>query len=208
MCIGNETLSSTFLCCNIHALTEEIRSAYDVSASTPSLDRYIRWNNNNHHCTILNVDGSCNGAPIQTGFGGTLRTHAGRFISGFSGRIHHSKDILFAELTALYQGLLLATNLNYNELACYSDSMLTVNLINDELNPYHVYAVLIQNIKDLISARNFSLHHSLREGNQCADFMAKIGASNDVDLLIHSHPPDGLYPLLQSDELGTLFLRC
>lgn len=37
--------------------------------------------------------------------------------------------------------------------------------------------------------------------NQCADFIVKLGASNDDDLTIHSHPPEGLLPLLQSDEL-------
>jgi len=171
------------------------------------MDRYIRWNNNNHLCTILKVDGSCNGAPIRTGFGGILRTHAGSFISGFSGHIIHSEDILLAELTTLYHGLVLAIHLNYNEVACYSDSLLTVNLIKEELNHYHIYAVFIQNIQNLISSRNFSVHHTLSEGNHCADFMAKLGASNDVDLFIHSHPPEGLLPLLQSDELGTLFLR-
>lgn len=157
-------------------------------------NRYIRWINNNQHCTILNVDVSCNGAPIRTGFGGILRTHAGSYISAFSGRLQHSDDILLAELSTLYQGLVLTVNLNYNELACYSDSLLTVNLIKDELNHYHVYVVLIQNIKDIISSRNYSLHHSLREGNQCADIVAKLGASNVVDLFIHSHPPEGLLP--------------
>jgi ribonuclease HI len=60
-----------------------------------------------------------------------LRNHSGSFISGFSGRINLSEDILLAELIALYQGLMLAINLNYDELACYSDSLLTVNLIKE-----------------------------------------------------------------------------
>jgi hypothetical protein len=66
---------------------------------------------------------------------------------------------------------------------------------------------MIQNIKDLMSSRQFSLHHSLREANQSADFMAKLGVSNDVDLSVHSSPPEGLLPLLQSDASGTCFLR-
>jgi len=184
----------------IQGLVESIRSALHITATVPPTVRYTRWNNNNLNCTILNVDGNCNGLPIRTGFGGLLRTNSGSYISGFSGRITLSDDILFVELTTLYQGLMLAINLNYNELACYS-------LIKEDSNHFHVYAVLIQNIKDIISSRNFSLHHSLREGNQCAYFMAKHGASNDADLFIHSYPPEGLLPLLQSDELGTLFLR-
>jgi len=80
-------------------------------------------------------------------------------------------------------------------------------MIKEDLNHFYVYAVLIHNIKDLFRSRNFSLHHSLREGNQCVDFLAKLGASNDEILSIHSNPPKGLLPLLQSNELGTLFLR-
>jgi len=127
MCLRHETLSLTYLWCNIHGLAETIRSAFHVTATTPPLERYTRWNNNIHHYTILNVDDSYNGVPIQTGFSGILGTHSGSYISGFLGRINLSKDILLAELTTLYQGLLLAINLNYNELVCYSDSLLIVN---------------------------------------------------------------------------------
>jgi len=207
MCLGNETLSLTKLCSNIYSLAESIKTTFIISARVSQPDRFTRWNNNNHQCTILNVDGSCNGDPIRTGFGGTFWTQTSSFISGFSGHINHSHDILYVELTALYQGLLLAINMNHEVLACYTDSLVIVNLINEDSNHYHVYAVLIQNIKDIIISRNYSLQHSLREGDQCADFMAKLGASNDVDLEIHSSPPEGLLPLLQSDELGMLFLR-
>lgn len=67
--------------------------------------------------------------------------------------------------------------------------------------------LLIQNIKDLMVSRHFTLLHSLREGNKCPDFMAKLGVSNDVKLSIHSSPPEDLLPLLRTDELGVCFLR-
>jgi len=208
MCIGNKTLSITQLCSNVFSMAESIKSSTIISAPVLHPDRYTHRNNDNHHCTILNVDDSCNMDTNRTGFGGVFRTPTGSFISGFSGRIHHSQDIMYAELMALYQGLLLAISMNQVVLACYTDSLITVNLINEVSNHYHVYAVLIQNIKDIIISRNYSLHHSLREGNQHADFMAKLGASNEIDLEIHSSPPQGQLPLLHSDELGTLFLRC
>jgi len=195
------------LCYKIFSLAETISSAFLQTATAPPPDRFIQWNNNNHQCTILNVDGSCSGDHIRTDFGGILRNHSGSFIYALSGFISHSQDILFVELSTLYQGLILAINLNYEVVACYSNSLLTVNLIKEDLNHFHVYVVLIQNIKDLLSTRNYYLHHSLREGNQCADFLTKLEASNDMVLTIHSHPPKGLIPLLQSDELGTLFLR-
>lgn len=54
---------------------------------------------------------------------------------------------------------------------------------------------------------NVSLRHTLREGNHCADFFAKLGEGADARLLLHSSPPDDLRPLLRNDATGTLFLR-
>jgi hypothetical protein len=97
--------------------------------------------------------------------------------------------------------------LNIEELVCYSDSLLSANLIKGPPVKYHIYAVLIQDIKELISQTNGTLHHTLREGNQCADFFAKLGASSDVDLLTHSSPPEGLRELLRNDAMRTFFPR-
>lgn len=133
MCLSNETMSVTRLCCNIFDLAESISTSLRNTASTPAPARFIRWNNNNHMCTILNVDGSCNGDPIRTGFGGILRNNTCNYISGFPGFINNSQDILFVELTTLHQGLILTISLNCGDLACYSDSLLTVNLIKDDL---------------------------------------------------------------------------
>jgi len=165
MWLNNEALSLTRLSCNIYNSSQAISSSFLNSTTVPSSSRLTRWNFNNHQCTILNVDGSCNGDPIRTRFGGVIRNHSGVFMSGFSGFINHYQDILFAKLSALYQGLKLPIGLNFEELACYSDSLLIVNLIKDYLNHFHIYVVLIQNIKDLMSSRNFTLQHSLREGN-------------------------------------------
>jgi len=86
-------------------------------------DRLIKWNNNNLADVILNVDGSCVGSPIRTGYGGVLRNNTGFYLSGFSGFIHDSSDILYAELYAIYKGLLLAKDLEIINLDCYSDSL-------------------------------------------------------------------------------------
>ncbi|CAJ2628075.1 N-hydroxycinnamoyl/benzoyltransferase [Trifolium pratense] len=104
-------------------------------------------------------------------------------------------------------GLLLAKDMNIDELVCYSDSLHSVNLIKGLHVKYHIHAVLIQDIKELLSQPNVSLYHTLREDNQCADFFAKLGASSDADYLIHASPPDGVRDLLRNDAMGTFFLR-
>ncbi|MCI35860.1 RNA-directed DNA polymerase (Reverse transcriptase), partial [Trifolium medium] len=108
-----------------------------------SADRFIKWNNNNFSCTILNVDRSCLGSPARAGFGGIIRNTFGYYLTGFSGYIQGSSDILYAELYAIYKGLLLAKNMGIDELVCYSDSLHCINLIKGPQVKYNIHAVLI-----------------------------------------------------------------
>jgi hypothetical protein len=101
----------------------------------------------------------------------------------------------------------MAIDLNMNDLMCYSDSLLAVNLIMNDTPRFHIYVVLIQNIKDLLVDRNISLHHTLREGNQCADYFARLGTNSDAHLVVHQSPPADLLPLLRADVIGTFFVR-
>jgi len=206
MCINNEQMSIQRVSTNITNATESIMHAFP-SLQSGHLERYIRWNNNNFDCNILNVDGSCLGTPTRAGFGGLIRNSAGYYFTGFSGFIPSSSDILQAELSAIYFGLSIAINLGFAPLACYSDSIHAITSIKEPCSKFHVYAVLIHEIQELLSHANVSLHHTLREGNQCADFLAKLGASSNDKLLTHSQPPDELRPLIRLDALGTLFLR-
>ena len=92
---------------------------------------------------ILNVDGSCLGSSLRAGYGGLLRNYGGYHLSGFSSYIHNSTNILYAELFAIYQGLLLANEKNVVDLVCCSDSMHCINLIKEPNMKFHSYAMLI-----------------------------------------------------------------
>lgn len=72
---------------------------------------------------------------------------------------------------------------------------------------FHVYVVLIQDIKELLKQGNVTMNHTLCEGNQCADFMVKLGASSNFKFLCHESPPTDLLNLLRSDAAGTFYLR-
>jgi hypothetical protein len=52
--------------------------------------------------------------------------------------------------------------------------------------------MLIQDIKELISQNNVTLCHTLREGKQCADFLAKLVVSLKADLSIHASMPEDI----------------
>ncbi|KAK2370257.1 hypothetical protein QL285_083322 [Trifolium repens] len=110
-------------------------------------------------------------------------------------------------LVLLKQTILLAKNMSIGELVYYSDSLHCINLIKGSEVKYYIYAMLIQDINELLSQTNASLHHTLREKNQCADFFAKLEASSDTDFLTHALSPEGVRDLLKNDAMGTFFLR-
>jgi len=207
MCLNNETWSGYYLFSNIYNSVDTIISTFKNDDAVIFEDRYVKWNCNNHMGIILNVDGSCNGTPTRTSFGCIFRNNGGLFLSAFSGMISHSEDILLAELTAIYHGLRMAIDMGIDDLACYSDSLLSINLIKGDTPHYHVYAVLIKNIKDILATNNFTVYHTLREGNQSADFMAKLGAASNANFFIHSAPPQDLLLLLRSDASRVFFCR-
>jgi len=72
---------------------------------------------------------------------------------------------------------------------------------------FRVYAVLIQDIKELIARINVTACHTLCEESQCADFMVKLGASSNIEFLLHASPPNDMLHLLKIDAVGTFFSR-
>jgi len=104
MCLNNESWSQFHIVTNIYNSAGTIASAFKNGEISTIVDRFIKWNCDNHMGTILIVDGNCNGIPIRTGFGGIFHNNGGLFLSAFSGMISHSDDILLAELTAIYHG--------------------------------------------------------------------------------------------------------
>jgi len=72
-----------------------------------------------------------------------------------------TSDILYDELYAIYQGLILAKTLDIIELVCYTDSLHCINLLKGLAMRFHVDAVLIQDVKDLIEQSNVIVSHTL-----------------------------------------------
>lgn len=209
MCLNNENWHINRLAYNIHGMVDSFKSCYAPITNVIHNDRFIKWSNGNHIIVLSSMlmHGSCMGTPVRAGFGGVIRNYAGFYLSGFSGYIPDSSDILCVELYTIYQGLILAKSLDITKLVCYSDSLLCINLLKGNTMRFHVYAVLIQDVKDLIKEFIVTICHTLREGNQCADFLAKLGASSEIELLLHASPLEDLLPLLQIDAAGTFYSR-
>ncbi|AET02656.1 cytochrome b6-F complex subunit 5 [Medicago truncatula] len=72
---------------------------------------------------------------------------------------------------------------------------------------FHLYAVLIQDIKELLEQGNITMNHTPRERNQRANFLVKLGASSNFEFLCHESSPSDRLNFLWSDASETFYLR-
>jgi hypothetical protein len=176
MCLENETWSINRLSFNIESIIATLTSCVSSHSTTTTEDILVKWNNNNHFDVILNVDRSCLKSLVRVSFGGVIRNNSGYYLLGFSDFIQGSLDILPTELFAIYQGVILVKNIVIDELFCYSDSLHSINLIRGPNIKYHVYVELIQDIKKLFPQSDITLCHTVKKGNNCVNFLAKLEA--------------------------------
>ncbi|KAJ1382015.1 Ribonuclease H domain [Sesbania bispinosa] len=133
--------------------------------------RWISWQHPQLGYIELNVDGS-----VQLGkasYGELLRDDKGSWITDFWDNLGQS-EILHAELQAIYYGLNMCWEKGYMFINCYSDFLLAVNLIKETPGIHRRHATLLAAIQGLMKRAWFvSNSHLLREGNTCADYLAK-----------------------------------
>lgn len=142
------------------------------------------------------------------GFGGLLRDNKGNWIAGFSSNDGQG-DALFAELFGVYHGLMLVINNSIQQIICETYSLEVFRLLQDlDHSHMHVYASLLVKIFGLKEhICNISLQHVLREGNHCADFLAKLGSSSRLGVTFWHAPPSELKSVLRLVAPGwALFL--
>ena len=76
-------------------------------------------------------------------------------------------------------------------------------MVKGEVGEFHHYLNIVQHIRMLIW-QNWSvvLQHTLREGNSCADFLARKGSTSREYVTILANPPAGISHLLLADCMG------
>lgn len=178
-----------------------------VPSGSQAPPRLVRWLPRHADSFVINVDGSVRENPRRGGFGGCFRSTFGQWNGGFYGFLEDT-NILHLELLAVYHGLRLAWERGARRVECQSDSLDAVTLVHSIPCSTHVYASLVWDIKDLLGRDwRVELYHTLREGNACADFLAKFGAHQSHDLVTIDHPPLELSLLLVADAMGVASVR-
>ncbi|GAU35798.1 hypothetical protein TSUD_155730 [Trifolium subterraneum] len=177
------------------------------TANRAHITRQVAWIPPMALCLKLNVDGSSFGNPGRASFGGLIRNDIGDMMHGFSGSCGHASNLL-AEFYAILKGLQLAWDLGFCTIILESDSKSAIDLILEDDNNFHPHAIVLGQIR-ILRARNWSLSfsHTLREENECADWLAKHGVQSDVNLKLWVSPPPQIAHVLLADATGVLRQR-
>jgi ribonuclease HI len=178
-----------------------------LGAGRNSEQRLVSWTHPAEGTVCLNVDGSMLGSTQKAGFGGLIRNSADTFLKGFYG-VASVPSVLYAEIMAILHGLQLCWSNGYGSIVCYSDSLQAVSLIKDGVSHFHTFANEIHNIRQLLRKDwNVVIDHTLREGNTCADILAKLGASSSSSMVVLETPPPQLSLALGADARGVAYIR-
>ena len=151
----------------------------------------------------LNSDGACKGSGEYSGCGGLFRDSDGRWIKGYTRKIGVC-DALHAEMWDMYLGLEMAWREHIPQLIVESDSKILIDLVTENYKFSGSVPVLVQRIRKLlVSDWRVQFHHTWREGNRCADWLANFNFSLDsFNCTIMENPFSELRRLLFDDISG------
>lgn len=129
------------------------------------------------------------------------------WIEGFCGRIGMAY-VLFAGLWGVRHGLELAKERGWIDVDIETDSYNAHDPVNGEDDiTNHSERILIEECRNLLKGSDYKLIHTLREGNKCADTLARYGGlqrERAVRILI---PPNEVIEDMIADLQGTMFPR-
>ena len=139
----------------------------------------------------LNSDVFAFGNPGSAGTGGVLWDCFGKWISDFAHHIGFTISFV-AELWGLRECLMLARWLDVSKIVIEIDVKSIVDLLNCEGDhgfQFHPCSVIFSDYRTLIQLFEVTLfQHTHREGNYCADLLAKAGNSSSTPFSVFYVP--------------------
>ncbi|KAL4558033.1 hypothetical protein LXL04_036229 [Taraxacum kok-saghyz] len=153
----------------------------------------------------LNTDGSSLGNPGPSSYGGIIRDDGGAWVCGYVGNIGWDST-LGAELSGISMGLRLIRAMEFKKVVIETDSQAALLLLTvDGVHDSHPLKLLIEDCRRDLRELGCYMVHVKRDGNHCADRMAKIGGRQDRDFVFYDDAPPMLFRFLEEDAAGILF---
>ncbi|KAF7812327.1 reverse transcriptase [Senna tora] len=169
---------------------------------------WVKWTAPSEGWWKLNTDGACAGNPSKMAAAGVIRDSYGNWIRGFSKCLGLGNS-LKAELWAIALGMSMAKDLSCDKLIIESDSLVAIKLITADYDYKSlVLGALIHFCR--LTVRDFmevQINHIFREGNFCADVMAKQAILDQQALVVFNTVPGFVKACFFADLVGVCYVR-
>ena len=165
--------------------------------------RAHKWSPPPANWTKLNVDGSFSHDDGRAGTGMVLRDQEGAIIFSVCHSLWSCPDPLHAELAGCMEGIALALQWTELSFIVECDSLQAVQLINASGQDRSQYAMVVSEVKHLMSERECHVIHISREQNNVSHTLANFGRTEDRTVVWLRSGPDNIPSLCREDLLGS-----
>ncbi|XP_028127267.1 uncharacterized protein LOC114323788 [Camellia sinensis] len=148
----------------------------------------------------LNIDSSKT-VGVGGGFGRVFRDKRGNWICGYYGKMD-SGTSLETELWALYKGLTVLLQQGMHGVIIEFDAQQVVQLIGEDTPDKFPFKGLLEDAKIIFKGCECTIQHVFKEGNLCADALAKLGVAQPEEMLVVKEPPFEIRSYLVVDIVG------
>nr|POE75724.1 putative ribonuclease h protein [Quercus suber] len=151
---------------------------------TPKVLQFGHFRMAEIECLLL-LPLACSGL---TGGGGLIRNCHGEWISGFARSIGLTTS-LAAECWAVRDGLMLCLRLGLNAVEVEVDASYLVSLLANAAVTNSEISSLVDDCRDMLKKLSHTrVKHCYREGNKCADRLARLGTELEESFVIFEYP--------------------
>ncbi|KAL0912360.1 hypothetical protein M5K25_018326 [Dendrobium thyrsiflorum] len=173
----------------------------------PNVSRIIYWTKPPINYYKINVAGFDSDSHL--GFGGIIRDYQGNLVLGFAGPLQNA-DINFAIISAVLNGLKSCITLDLNCIIFEVDSTFSLHMLNslDDITCNSSLFYILREVKNSLRFINFSFSFVHKEGNACANWLARWGWGSDhLSNFSGSNLPHALNGLLRLDKVGVPYVK-
>ncbi|MED6171274.1 hypothetical protein PIB30_117389 [Stylosanthes scabra] len=150
----------------------------------------------------LNTDGAVWDSKNMAGCGGLIRTYDGSWVAGFTAKLGNCQ-VFQAELWGMRHGLQMAWDLGVRRIIVETDSAEALDKLNSMELTSQSFNSLVREIHSLKNRPwEILFQHIKREGNQCANWLAKNSLRKNYGFNFIDNPHVELQKLICNDCQG------
>ncbi|KAL7222427.1 hypothetical protein ACSBR1_024175 [Camellia fascicularis] len=122
-------------------------------------------------------------------------------VCGYYGMFHNGTS-LEAKLWAIYKGLTVILQKGMNKVTIETDCEQVMKLLEKELDAKCPFKGLVEDARIIMRGCECTMQHVYKEGNLCADALAKFGIDQPEEILVVNEPPAVIREFLIADMVG------